>query len=60
MITKTSVDVHGTRLRTGYVAPSARPSGKCTWQPISPAFSFLGGFMINNSTGVSEVECRRR
>jgi len=60
MITKTSVDVHGTRLRTGYVAPSARPSGKGTWQPTQPAFFFLGGFMINNSTGVSGVECRRR
>jgi hypothetical protein len=38
-----------------------RPSGKCTWQPTPPAFSsFLGGFMINNSTGVSGVECRHR
>ncbi|HWM59329.1 MAG TPA: hypothetical protein VNO83_15975 [Pseudonocardia sp.] len=58
MITTTFVDVHGTRLRTGYVAPSARPSGKGTWQPTPPAL--LCGFMINNSTGVSGVECRRR
>jgi hypothetical protein len=59
MITKTFVDVHGARLRAGYVAPSVRPSGTCTWQPTPPAF-LLGGFMINNSTGVSGVECRRR
>ena len=59
MITTISIDVnHGTRLRVGYLAPSVRPSGKRPWQPTPPAF--LGGSMINNSTGVSGVECRLR
>jgi hypothetical protein len=54
MITMTTVAVvPGTRLRTGYVAPSAQPGGERTWQK-------LFDFVINNSTGVSEVECRRR
>ena len=60
MITTTFVDATtGTRLRSGYVVPSAQPCGKHFWRQSPPAF--LGGFMIeNNSTGVSEVECRHR
>jgi hypothetical protein len=59
MITSTTVDATtGTRLRTGYVVPSARPSGKQFWRQSPPVF--LGDFMINNSTGVSEVEYRHR
>ena len=58
MITTTFVDAFtGTRLRGGYVAPSAQPSGKHFWRQSPPVV--LDGFMIeNNSTGVSEVECR--
>ena len=45
--------ITGTRPRTGYLAPSAQPGGGHMWQK-------LVDFVINNSTGVSEVECRRR
>jgi hypothetical protein len=60
MITTTFVDAFtGTRLRGGYVVPSAQPSGKHFWRQSPPVF--LDGSMIeNNSTGVSEVECRHR
>jgi hypothetical protein len=60
MITTTFVDATtGTRLRSGYVVPSAQPCGKHFWRQSPPVG--LGGFMIeNNSTGVSEVECRHR
>jgi hypothetical protein len=60
MITTTFVDAFtGTRLRGGYVAPSAQPSGKHFWRQSPPVV--LDGPMIeNNSTGVSEVECRHR
>jgi hypothetical protein len=60
MITTTFVDAFtGTRLRGGYVAPSAQPSGKHFWRQSPPVV--LDGSMIeNNSTGVSEVECRHR
>jgi hypothetical protein len=54
----TVVATTGTRLRTGYVAPSAQPSGKHTWRQSPPVG--LGDFVINNSTGVSEVEHRHR
>ena len=57
MITMTTVAVFlGTRLRSEYVAPPAQPTGVHTWQPCSP--SKFGDFGIDNSTGVSEVECR--
>jgi hypothetical protein len=60
MTTSIFIDaIHGTRLRVGYVAvPSAQPGGKHTWRKSPPAG--LGGFAINNSTGVSAVECRHR
>jgi hypothetical protein len=60
MTTSTFIGVFdGTRLRVGYVAvPPAKSSGKHTWRQ-SPRAD-LGGLMINNSTGVSEVECRHR
>ncbi len=60
MITTTLIDVTtGTRLRSGYVAPSAQPSGKNFWRQSPPVG--LGGFMIkNNSTGVSAGARRRR
>jgi hypothetical protein len=50
---------NGTRLRVGYLAvPSTGLSVKRAWRQSPPAQ--LGDFMINNSTGVSEVECRHR
>lgn len=60
MTTTTTVDLTiGTRLRAGYVVPSAQPRGDQFWRQSPPAF--LVGFMIkNNSIGVSEVECRHR
>jgi hypothetical protein len=59
-MTTTTVDhaSAGTRVRPGYVVGSAPLSGKCPWRPTPQAF--LGGSMINNSTGVSGVECRHR
>ena len=60
MITMTLVDaIAGTRLRTGYVAVSAQPSGMGVWRQ-SPPVGLVDVKFVNNSTGVSEVECRRR
>jgi hypothetical protein len=59
MITLTTVDAtHGTRLPIGYVAPPAQSGGKRMWRQFPLAD--LGGFVVDNSTGVSEVEYRRR
>ncbi len=59
MITSIFIDAFGgTRLRAGFVAvPPVQASGKRTWRQSPPAH--LGGYMINNSTGVSAVECCR-
>jgi hypothetical protein len=60
MITKTFVHaITGTRLRTGYVAVSAQPSGMGFWRQSPPAGVGDAKF-DDNSTGVSEVEHRHR
>ena len=48
--------INGTRLRVGYLATSVEPGGKHAW----PQSRFIGlaDFGMNNSTGVSDVECR--
>lgn len=56
MITMTNIaQVHGPRLRVASVVPAYTRA----WKPC-PAVVTLGAFGIDNSTGVSAVERRRR
>ena len=52
--------MHGTRLRVVSVVPTAAPpSTKPGWSQYPSVVAF-GGLFIDNSTGVSDVECRHR
>jgi hypothetical protein len=52
--------ISGTRLRVGYLATSVEPGGKHAWPQSQSQFLGLADFCMNNSTGVSDVECRHR
>ncbi|MEN3267119.1 hypothetical protein [Pseudonocardia sp.] len=60
MITMTPniVEIHGTRLRVGFVMPMAGSLSYARAWKQRPAVVALGAILTDNSTGVSEVECR--
>lgn len=53
-----STTFHGIRLRYETL-PVFETSRACSWNQ-RPSVATRGGFLIDNSTGVSAVECRHR